>query len=295
MDQFNGSVVRSNGVTAPHNSIPSQTAVPLPPDLNFTTPFDGLPAPEHDLKGYTILERPYGTKRHVRVIIMGAGASTLNFLKKAEEQMETLSITVYEKNHDIGGTWLENRYPGCACDIPAVNYQFTWKIRIWERYYAYAPEIWEYLKEIEREGRFIEKYIKLRHRIESAKWDEEEGVWRIGVKNLETGEVKEDFAEFFINAGGVLNGWKWPDIPGLHEFKGKLMHSATYEEGYQLKGKKVAVIGAGSSGVQLVAAIQKDVESLYHWVKSPIWITAGFAQRWAGSNGANFACKPSFS
>ena len=87
-----------------------------------------------------------------------------------------------------------------------------------------------------------------------------------------------------------MNNWKWPDIPGLHKFKGKLMHSAAYEEGYALEGKKVAVIGAGSSGVQIVSSIQRKVGRLYHWVRSPIWITAGFAQRWAGADGANFAC-----
>lgn len=91
--------------------------------------------------------------------------------------------------------------------------------------------------------------------------------------------------------GGVLNKWKWPTIPGLHDFKGKLMHSARYEEGYDLKGKKVAVIGAGSSGVQIIAAIQKDVDQLYHWIRSPIWITASFGHTWAGRDGANFACK----
>jgi cation diffusion facilitator CzcD-associated flavoprotein CzcO len=101
----------------------------------------------------------------------------------------------------------------------------------------------------------------------------------------------DDAAEYFINAGGVLNNWKWPDIPGLHDFKGRLMHSAAYEEGYPLEGKKVAVIGAGSSGVQIVASIQKKVDTLYHWIRSPIWITAGFAQRWAGQGGANFECK----
>ena len=232
-----------------------------------------------------------GTKRKVKVILMGAGASTLNFLKKAEEEMEELDMTCYEKNHDIGGTWLENRYPGCACDIPSVNYQFSWKIKLWSHYYSYAPEIWEYLKSIERENDLIQKYIKLQHQIEHAQWDDEAGLWRLKVRNLVTDEVFDDSAEFFINAGGVLNNWKWPDIPGLKSFKGKLMHSAHYEEGYDLTNKRVAVIGAGSSGVQIVASIQRKVDHLYHWVRSPIWITAGFAQTWAGKNGANFRCR----
>ncbi|KAH7064309.1 hypothetical protein BKA63DRAFT_170737 [Paraphoma chrysanthemicola] len=245
-------------------------------------------APETDEHGYRIREQPMGTKKKIKVILMGAGASSLHFFKKAEEEMENLDIVCYEKNNDVGGTWLENRYPGCACDIPSVNYQFSWKIKLWSHYYSYAPEIWEYLKSIESENDFIKKYIKLRHCIEHVEWDSAAGLWRLKVRDLETDEVKDNSAEFFINAGGVLNNWKWPDIPGLHDFKGKLMHSAHYEEGYDLSNKRVAVIGAGSSGVQIVAAIQNKVQHLYHWIRSPIWITAGFAQTWAAKNGANF-------
>lgn len=263
-------------------------------DQNVPINVRDLPAPETDVHGYRIREQPMGTKRKVKVILMGAGASSLNFFKKAEEQMENLDIVCYEKNHDIGGTWLENRYPGCACDIPSPTYQFSWKIKLWSHYYSYSPEIWEYLKEIEQENDFINKYIKLRHEIMHAQWDDEAGLWRIGIRDLVKNNVFEVTAEFFINAGGVLNNWKWPNIPGLHDFKGKLMHSAHYEEGYDLTNKRVAVIGAGSSGVQIVAAIQKKVKHLYHWVRSPIWITAGFAQTWAAKNGANFKCTASF-
>ncbi|KAE9967521.1 hypothetical protein BLS_006332 [Venturia inaequalis] len=226
--------------------------------------YDGAPAQETDSAGYKIREQPYGTKRKIRVLLMGAGASSLNFFKKAEEEMQNIDIVCYEKNRDVGGTWLENRY----------------------------PEIHAYLKEIEQENNFIDKYVRLRHAIEHAQWDSDAGLWRFKIRNLETDEVIEDAAEFFINAGGVLNQWKWPEIPGLHDFKGKLMHSANYEEGYVLDGKRVAVIGAGSSGVQIVAAIQKKVDTLYHWIRSPIWITAGFAQRWAAQEGANFKYTP---
>ena len=184
---------------------------------------------------------------------------------------------------------LENRYPGCACDIPSVNYQFSWKIKLWSKFYSSAPEIWRYLKDIEEENDFINKYIKLRHSVEHAQWDNDRGVWKIKVKNLVTGNVTEDEAEFFINAGGVLNAYKFPDIPGLDTFKGKLMHSAAYEEGYPLENKRVAVLGAGSSGVQIVAKISPIAKHIFHWVRSPIWITAGFAQTWAGKNGANFS------
>ncbi|KAL0258152.1 hypothetical protein SLS55_007324 [Diplodia seriata] len=257
--------------------------------LQFDDDYAGQPPPEADEHGYRILEQPMGAKRRVKVILMGAGASSLNFFKKAEEELENVDLVCYEKNHDIGGTWLVNRYPGCACDIPSVNYQFTWKIKQWSHFYSYSPEIWRYLKDIEEENDFIKKYIRLRHQVEMAEWDSHAGVWRFKIRNLVTGEVFDDAAEFFINAGGVLHKWKWPDIPGLHDFKGKLMHSADYEEGYDLSGKKVAVVGSGSSGVQIVAAITPKVDHLYHWVRNPVWVTAAFAQGWAGPDGSNFA------
>lgn len=273
---------------------------------------DGAFVPETDEHGYKIREHPMGTRRQLKVILMGAGASALNFFKKAEEELSNVEIVCYEKNHDIGGTvspvyidsgagklkadlhyfskWLENNYPGCACDVPAVNYQFSWKIKLWTHFYSYSPEIWRYLKDIEQENNFIDKYIKLQHQVEHVEWDGDAGLWRIKVKDLQTGEVKDDSAEFFINAGGVLNKWKWPEIPGISEFKGKLMHSARYDDSYDLTGKRVAVIGAGSSGVQIVSAIQSKVQHLYHWIRNPVWITATFAQRWAGKDGSNFAC-----
>lgn len=103
---------------------------------------DGAPAPEQDERGYKIHEHPMGQKRRIKVIIMGAGASALNFFKMAEDEMTDLDISCYEKNADVGGTWLENKYPGCACDIPSVNYQFSWKVKLWSHFWSYAPEIW---------------------------------------------------------------------------------------------------------------------------------------------------------
>ncbi|KAI7111657.1 hypothetical protein KC352_g35734, partial [Hortaea werneckii] len=135
---------------------------------NPTAERDGQLIPESDASGYRIRELPYGTKRPIRVALMGAGASTVNFLKKAEEQLQNVKITVYEKNHDVGGTWLENRYPGCACDIPSVNYQFKWKIKLWTHFYSYSPEIWQYLKDIYEEHNFTNKYVRLKHQVEHA-------------------------------------------------------------------------------------------------------------------------------
>lgn len=92
----------------------------------------------------------------------------------------------------------------------------------------------------------------------------------------------------------IDSAWKWPDIEGLHTFQGDLFHTGNYKEGYDLTGKRVAVIGSGSSGVQVCASIYPDVEKLYTWVRSPTWITAAFGQQFAGKNGQNFDCKALF-
>lgn len=90
------------------------------------------------------------------------------------------------------------------------------------------------------------------------------------------------------------SNWKWPDIEGLHSFKGKLVHSANYDTTIDLNAKRVAVIGIGSSGIQITSNIASKVKQLYTWVKSPTWITAGFAQKFAGPNGGNFHCMSQF-
>lgn len=163
-----------------------------------------------------------------------------------------------------------------------MNYQFSWATKLWTAFYSSSPEIWEYINGL-YEKHDLKKFVKLKHQITHAEWNETKGQWVLQVKNLETGEEFTDEAEYFINAGGVLNNFKMPEIEGIKDFKGKVMHSAAYEEGYDLKDKKVAVVGAGermkmkhfglgltfsagSSGVQIVAKILPEVEKLYHWV-----------------------------
>jgi hypothetical protein len=126
----------------------------------------------------------------------------------------------------------------------------------------------------------------------SASWSDAEGQWRLVVENLATGAQFEENFDFVINGGGVLNKWKWPEIPGLHDFKGKLVHSACYPEGYDLTGKRVALIGAGSSAVQILPKIYDQVGQVFTWVRTPIWIAAAFGQQFAGEGGGNFVYSP---
>ncbi|EXJ66168.1 uncharacterized protein A1O5_10784 [Cladophialophora psammophila CBS 110553] len=254
--------------------------------------FDSLPErygwPRENENGYRIIEQLAGTKRPMRIVHVGCGAAGICLAKFLPEQMQNVSFTCYDKNTEIGGTWLENRYPGCACDIPSVDYQFTWaRNPDWTHFYSSSPEIWQYFKDcVDRYG--LMKYFKLNHQVEGAYWDSKTGKWDVHIKNLLTGNTFVDTCDVFINGGGILNNWKWPEIEGLHSFKGLLAHTAAYPEGTPLEGKRVAVIGSGSSGVQVVANIVSKVSTLYTWVRSPTWITAGFAQKYAGPNGDNF-------
>ncbi|CZR66978.1 related to steroid monooxygenase [Phialocephala subalpina] len=241
-----------------------------------------------DAKGYVVDEHIFGEPRQLRIITLGAGASGLNVARQIEKHMEAVDLQIYEKNSDVGGTWLENRYPGCACDIPSHSYQYTWAPNPnWKKFYSPGPEILEYFQDI-AEKYDLRRYIKFRHQIISAIWDEEAGIWNIRVKNLETGEEIEDWCHFFINASGFLNNWKWPEIKGLDTFKGDIKHSAAWNPETDLSNKTVAVIGSGSSAIQIVPSIQPEVKHLTTFVRSPTWVTAGFAQSKAGPGGTNF-------
>ncbi|KAK6368219.1 hypothetical protein LTS17_009960 [Exophiala oligosperma] len=229
--------------------------------------------------GYQIDEIPSGVKKPLRVIVVGAGASGISFAKFAKDRLENVDVTIYDKNEDVGGTWIENVYPGVACDIPSVTYQFAWEPR--------GPEILQYFLDVTHKYN-LRKYFKLKHSIEKAEWDDGISKWKIDVTDLEAGTSFQDECDIFINASGILNYWKWPDIKGLDRYQGNLAHTAAYPAGLDLNGKRVAVVGTGSSGIQLITKIQPQVGKLYTWIRSPTWMTAGFAQKHAGPDGGNF-------
>lgn len=244
-----------------------------------------------DFDGYRVTEEPLFTKRHLRLVCVGAGAAGLQIAYKAERLLENVELQIYEKNADIGGTWLENRYPGCTCDIPSHSYQFTWaRNPNWSSFYASSEEIWRYFKDVATKYD-LEKYVKLNTKVESATWDEESGQWQLKIVSPDGAEY-DDRCDVLISGSGVLNSWKYPDIPGLDTFQGKLMHSARWDASYDLAGKTVAVVGGGSSAVQVIPSIQPQVGKLYAFLRSPVWVTTGFGAKYAGPGGTNFKYTP---
>lgn len=143
-----------------------------------------------------------------------------------------------------------------------------------------APEIHAYLEHcVSKHG--LSQFMKLSHRVIGAVWDESVHQWKVDVQNTSTNEVTHDSCDFLINASGILNNWKWPEINGLFDFRGKLVHSADWPEEWNYEGLRVAVIGNGSSGVQIVPAMQPDVKELIHLTRSPTWITPPGAKIYA--------------
>ncbi|KAL3442928.1 steroid monooxygenase [Aspergillus insuetus] len=253
---------------------------------------------------YEQSQLPFDHPRPLKVIVAGAGVSGLSLAHAVEtSQLRNVDLQILEKNAGLGGTWWENRYPGCACDIPSHNYLFTWAPNPkWSSFYVSAPEILEYLNDVaDRFG--LRKYIETCRKVTGARWNEATQKWEVtsrrtdgrrtvissrdGITDGEVGEEIVEECDVFINASGYLNNWRWPDIPGRADFQGILAHSANYDPTLDLRGKRVAVIGNGSSGIQVTAAVQKVASHTSAFIRSPTWITANLGSRFIEQGQSN--------
>jgi cation diffusion facilitator CzcD-associated flavoprotein CzcO len=192
------------------------------------------------------------------------------------QRISNLDLTIYEKNPEIGGTWYENRYPGIACDVPAHSYTLIYEPNpTWTEFYAGGREILNYLKGVADKYK-VRRYIKFNHKCLGGMWEESKGKWKVHIEG--PNGAFDDECDVLITATGFLNVWKWPDIPGIHDFKGIKVHSAVWpEEGLNLTGKTVAVIGNGSSAIQIVPNLQKVVKQLYSFARGSTWISPPLA------------------
>lgn len=158
-----------------------------------------LPRNESDIVGANYVHEP----KPARVIFIGTGISGIAFAYKAN-RIENLSYTIYEKNADVGGVWLEHRYPGISCDVPAHGYSYTWRANPdWSRFYASGEEIRQWYQKLAKEYSVYE-HTKFNHKVVGARWDENTQLWTVEVEDLITGSRFTDTAEVFINGGGAL-------------------------------------------------------------------------------------------
>ncbi len=203
--------------------------------------------------------------RHVHIVILGTGFAGLGMAIRLRQQGEE-DFVVLERAEDIGGTWRDNTYPGCACDIPSHLYSFSFALNpCWSRKYSPQREIQDYLRHCAK--RFgILPHIRWNSELLNASWNEDEQRWHI------TTTQGQLVADILILGNGPLSEPSLPPIPGIERFEGVLFHSAQWKHDYDLTGKRVAVIGAGASAVQFVPLIQPQVGQLCLFLRTPPWI-----------------------
>lgn len=154
---------------------------------------------------YVYRDVPMGTKRNIKIITIGGGASGINMAFQLKTHMSDYTHVAYERNTELGGTWLENRYPGCACDIPSHSYQFSWApYTKWPSFYSKSEDIYEYMNWCV-DTHDLRGDFKVGHEVVAAKWDEDTAEWVVSVRRPD-GEVFDDRADFLVNGNGVL---KW--------------------------------------------------------------------------------------
>lgn len=219
---------------------------------------------ERDAIGVSQIKAP-ARERHAHVAIVGAGFSGLGMAIRLKRQGDE-DFVVLERGADVGGTWRDNTYPGCACDVPSRLYSFSFAPNPnWSRSYSPQPEILAYLRDcVQRFG--IGPHIRWNTEVTDMAWDEDTQRWRI-----ETSQGPLT-AHVLVLGSGPLSEPALPTIPGLERFEGTVFHSARWDHSHDLTGERVAVIGTGASAIQFVPRIQPSVGRLTLYQRTPPWI-----------------------
>jgi cation diffusion facilitator CzcD-associated flavoprotein CzcO len=202
---------------------------------------------------------------HPRTVIVGSGFSGIGMAIRLLREGER-DFVLLERAEDIGGTWRDNTYPGCRCDVPSHLYSFSFAPNPnWSSTFSPQPEILEYLRDVA--ARFgVLPYIRFATELESAEWDEGEARWQLETSG---GPLS---AEVLIAAQGPLSDPLVPDLPGLESFQGTAFHSASWDHDHRLDGERVAVIGTGASAIQFVPRIQPVVGQMHVFQRTPPWV-----------------------
>jgi len=198
-------------------------------------------------------------------IIIGGGLGGLIAAIKLKESGR--NFTLIEKNPKVGGTWYDNRYPGCACDVPVALYQLSFAPSVlWSRIYPQAHEVQAYAEELVQRYQ-LTPHIRLGTAAETVEWVAASKTWRA---TTSTGKTVE--GDILIGALGQLNRPAWPDIPGIETFKGAAMHTARWDDTVSWAGKRVGVVGSAASAVQAIPELAKTAAHLTVFQRTPNWM-----------------------
>jgi cation diffusion facilitator CzcD-associated flavoprotein CzcO len=212
------------------------------------------------------VNRSRGNGRDLPIAVIGAGFAGIGMgiqLKKAGFE----NFTIFERAGEVGGTWRDNTYPGCACDVPSHVYSFSFELNPnWSRAFAESSEIQDYLLHcVEKYG--LRPHLRLDTAISEAAFDADAGLWQ-----LTTGAGETVDARFVASGVGGLVDPFHPDIKGIQGFGGEMFHTARWNHDCDLTGKRVGVIGTGASAIQVVPAIARQVERLSVFQRTAHWV-----------------------
>jgi len=200
---------------------------------------------------------------HRRIVVVGTGFAGIGMAVRLK-QAGYHDFVVLERAEDVGGTWRDNTYPGCRCDVPSHLYSFSFAPNPdWTSTFSPQPEIEAYLRNV-TDGFQVRPHIRFGHAVQDAHWID--GHWLIHTN-------QGDFtADLLLSGMGPLAEPSYPKLPGIESFEGEVFHSAEWNHELDLSGRKVAVIGTGASAIQFVPAIQPEVEELHLFQRTPPWV-----------------------
>jgi cation diffusion facilitator CzcD-associated flavoprotein CzcO len=201
----------------------------------------------------------------LRVLVIGAGISGLAMgvrLKRAGID----DFRILDAEDGLGGTWRVNTYPGAAVDIASTIFQFGFRTHPWRRTHATQDEVLEYLEQVAKE-QGLEPHLVFGARVTEARWDDRGHEW-----SVTTAADATYRADVLVSAVGLLSHPNDPTWPGLPEFRGPVMHTQQWQHDVDLSGRRVAVVGVGSSSVQIVPAIAPVAESVHVFMREPGWV-----------------------
>ncbi len=231
---------------------------------------EDLEAAEPDPRGLIWRKRPAAPALEAfPVVIIGAGMSGVCAAIRLRQA--GIPFTIIEKNSAVGGSWYENFYPGCGVDTPNHFYSYSFDLNHeWSHFFAKRDELWAYFERA-TDTYGIREHIRFETEVASATYDDASSTWDIAMRDA-NGTVQHLKARAVISAVGVLNRPKLPEIEGRETFAGTALHTAQWQEGLDLAGKRVVMIGTGASGQQVGPTIAPDVAHLTILQRSPHWV-----------------------
>ncbi len=209
--------------------------------------------------------------RPPKVAIIGAGFGGLG-AAVALRRAGVDDLVIIEGDDGVGGTWRRNTYPGAACDVQSHLYSFSFALnKSWSRTYARQPEILAYLESVADEFD-LRRHLMLRTHVRSARWNEDTASWELELRQADSDVTTALRADVLVSAVGLFAEPRLPDIEGLSDYRGRLMHTSAWDASVDLAGRKIAVIGTGASAVQVVPELARIAARVSVFQRTPPWM-----------------------